>query len=260
MTVPRKEDAGAQAGPDSAAGSAAEPRSDSAYFQLLASIYGPYMDLSTEAARSFLSNALSFRKAAAGQYLRRPGEACARIPLVLKGALRVFKISETGREIELYRIGTGGICLLSCGSAGKAPFPAYISAAEDSLIAGLDTAAFHKMLAECAQFRDFVLDQYASRFSELIDVVDEVAFRHLDARLKAALIAAARPAGPVQGPLEPRPSQPPAVAATHQELADRLGTSREVVSRILKDWESRGAIRLGRGRIELLPAFYSLTV
>lgn len=236
-----------------------------------------------EKGKKLLTDSVLFRELARGELLRRPGENCARMPLVLRGSLRVFKASESGREIELYRIGKGDICLLSCASANRRSFPAFIAAAEASLIAGLRASAFDGLLALSPGFRDFVLGQYGERLAGLLEIVDEVAFRHLDARLKDELAKAAsgsaRGATPamaamgtelllqgrsqagVQGAQGTELAMEPAlVTVTHQELADRLGTSREVVSRILKDWEEQGVLRLGRGRIELLPAFYSLSV
>jgi CRP/FNR family transcriptional regulator len=88
--------------------------------------------------------------------------------------------------------------------------------------------------------------------AEVIELVEEVAFRHLDARLKELLSDLGAVKGEIPGART--------VKATHQELADRLGTSREVVSRILKDWEERGAVGLSRGEISLLSPFDSLVV
>jgi len=181
---------------------------------------------------------LRFRELKAGATIIREGEACSSAPFVIEGSIRVFKAAESGREITLYRIERGQTCLLSasCGS-GIAAFPASVVAERRTLAAFMPSSLVRRLLAESAAFRDFVLSQYSSRMAETIELVEEVAFRRVDERLGQWLAGAAGPGG--------------RVAATHQEIADHLGTSREVVSRILKDWEQRGLLSLARGEIEL---------
>jgi CRP/FNR family transcriptional regulator len=166
---------------------------------------------------------------------------------VLEGSIRVFKSAESGREITLYRIESGQSCILSSGCAtGIAAFPATVVAERPTVAAFLPSAVVGRLLAEGPAFRAYVLDQYSRRMADVIELVEEVAFRHLDERLRQWLAESAGP-GPSRR-----------VVATHQEIADHLGSSREVVSRILKDWEERGALGLGRGEISLLPGFESL--
>jgi len=212
-------------------------------------LFGEHFELGAERER--LLAAAYFRRLEAGSYLIRAGESCGAVPFVLSGSLRVFKAAESGREISLYRIGPGETCILSCCCAGHGGrFPAAVLAEEDSVAAFLRGESLESLLAKSPRFRSFVLSQYASRMAEVIELVEEVAFRHLDARLKELLssLGAARGGG---GSL---------IKVTHQELADQLGTSREVVSRILKDWEERGAVGLSRGEISLLSPFESLAV
>lgn len=212
-------------------------------------LFGAHFELGTGAERERLLGAAYFRRLEAGTYLLRAGESCGAVPFVLSGSLRVFKTAESGREISLYRIGPGETCILSCCCAEHGgTFPAAVLAEEDSVAAFLRGETLESLFAKSPRFRSFVLSQYASRMGEVIELVEEVAFRHLDARLKELLLALAS----VQGG--------EAVRATHQELADHLGTSREVVSRILKDWEEVGAVGLSRGEISLRKPFNSLPV
>jgi CRP/FNR family transcriptional regulator len=102
------------------------------------------------------------------------------------------------------------------------------------------------LFADVASFRDFVLYQYSSRMAEVMELVEEIAFRHVDERLHRWLVEAASLGTDRR------------ITATHQELADHLGTSREVVSRILKDWEQREELELSRGSIILSPDFERL--
>jgi CRP/FNR family transcriptional regulator, anaerobic regulatory protein len=99
-----------------------------------------------------------------------------------------------------------------------------------------------------------VLAQYSRRMAEVMELVEEVAFRRVDERLAQWLVENGS-SGPGRIPGQ----GPGLIAATHQELADHVGTSREVVSRILKDWEQRKALEISRGSLRLLPGFERLS-
>jgi CRP/FNR family transcriptional regulator, anaerobic regulatory protein len=197
-----------------------------------------------------------FRDLEAGSTLLREGQVCASVPFVIEGSIRVFKTADKGKEITLYRIERGQSCILSvgCGSSIKA-FPASVVVERPTRAAFLPNEAIRRLFAEGEGFRAFVLDQYSRRMAEIVELVEEVAFRRVDERLAqwllerggAASIAGAAAAGGSTS-----------IAATHQELADHVGTSREVVSRILKDWEDRGLIELSRGSVRPLPGFERL--
>jgi CRP/FNR family transcriptional regulator len=185
----------------------------------------------------------------AGATILREGQVCASVPFVFEGAIRVFKTAETGREITLYRIEGGESCILSLGcAAGVTSFPASVVAEKKTSAAFLPKDAVDILFEGGKTFRNFVLAQYARRIAEVIELVEEVAFRRVDERLAQFLreLDADRPSG--------------RIAVTHQELADHVGTSREVVSRILKDWEERGGLEIGRGSITLLDGFGKILV
>lgn len=199
----------------------------------------------TEAKRRGFFGELQFRAIDRGAFLLREGQVCPSVPFVLEGALRVFKSSESGREITLYRIEPGQSCILSSGCGSGLPyFPASVQAARDARAAFLPKERVSALIAESASFRDFILGQYSVRMAEVFELVEEVAFRHLDERLALWLSGAAGKGG--------------AVRATHQEIADHLGSSREVVSRLLKDWEEAGRLELSRGGVALLAGFDGL--
>jgi CRP/FNR family transcriptional regulator len=198
---------------------------------------------------SKLRNILSYlhlKELEAGSTLLREGQVCASVPFVIEGSIRVFKTAESGREITLYRIEKGQSCILSvgCGSSIKA-FPASVVVEQPTSAAFMPTETVRRLFAEGAAFRDFVLDQYSRRMAEVMELVEEVAFRRVDQRLAQWLVDHSSSSGQGSG----------LISATHQELADHVGTSREVVSRILKDWEQRKELEISRGSIKLLPAF-----
>jgi CRP/FNR family transcriptional regulator len=190
---------------------------------------------------------LRFRDMAPGDALLRQGQVCGSVPFVIEGSIRVFKTAESGREITLYRIEKGQGCILgmACG-AGISSFPANVVVDEPTLAAFIPAETIRRLFAESDSFRAYALEQYSRRLSEIMELVEEVAFRKVDERLAQLLVELG--SGSPEG----------IVKATHQQLADHVGTSREVVSRILKDWEGRKALELSRGSIRILPGFGSL--
>ena len=193
---------------------------------------------------------LQYRDLDEGTTILRESQVCVSVPFVLEGAIRVFKTAESGREITLYRVEEGQSCILSsgCGS-GIVSFPATAVAERATSAAFVSSETVRRLLAEGAAFRDFVLQQYSQRMAEVMELVQEVAFRRVDERLAQWLVEHSSTAERGSG------SAPGLVEATHQELADHVGTSREVVSRILKDWEQRKVLQISRGSLMLLPGF-----
>jgi CRP/FNR family transcriptional regulator len=197
--------------------------------------------------RLALLDTIHYREIGQGTTILREGQACSNVPFVLEGSIRVYKSAESGREITLYRIEAGQSCILSTGCGRSlASFPANVVAEKATTAAFMPSDTVRTLFAGGASFRNFVLDQYSSRMAEVMELVQEIAFRHVDERLHQWLIDSSSHSADHR------------IAATHQELADHLGTSREVVSRILKDWEERGGLEISRGSIFLLPSFGGL--
>jgi CRP/FNR family transcriptional regulator len=175
----------------------------------------------------------------AGVTVFRPGDACQSYLLVLTGSVRVQKVSETGREIVLYRVGPGESCILttSCLIAGER-YPADGVTETDVTAVSLPVAAFQRAVATSEAFRRFVFASFGERMANLMVLVEAVAFGRMDARLAERLLALAGPGG--------------RISATHQQLAAELGSAREVVSRLLKEFERHGWLALERGQITVL--------
>lgn len=177
-----------------------------------------------------------------GSSICREGEACSHLALVTRGTARVFKLAESGREITLYRVEPGECCILtaSCMLSGRA-FPANATVERDLEAALIPQSQVTRWMTDSAAWRHYLWDLLAERLGDVISLVEEVAFRRMDRRLGEYLAAQVLDGKAV-------------LQATHQQIAADLGTSREVISRMLKDFELRGLLRLGRGRIELGPA------
>lgn len=172
-----------------------------------------------------------------GTRLFDAGTPCRGFPLVLEGSVRVARTHEDGRALELYRVSPGEICIVSTGCLMQGrPLSADGVAAEDTRIALLGREAFLDATAD-PQVRQFVFGVFAERMADLCELVEAVAFHRLDRRLAEMLLGHGRQ-----------------VSASHQDLAQRLGTSREIVSRLISRFARDGWIRTGRESIEILDA------
>ena len=166
-----------------------------------------------------------------------PGSACRNYIVVLKGSVKVRMQATTGREIVLYRVGGGETCVLTTSCLIQGTDYDAEAVTETAVTAVLiPKAAFEEMMDASGPFRQFIFASFSTRLNELLGLVNEVAFAHIDRRLAAWLLARAD-AGHV--------------TATHQSIADELGTAREVVSRLLKELERQGLVRLTRGEVTI---------
>lgn len=164
-------------------------------------------------------------------------QPCRGFPFVLAGAVRVAKQSAGGRELPLYRVQSGESCIISSSCLlGHVDYNARGTAEGPTTLALLPRPLFDELLGQ-AVFRDFVFALFSERMAELMQLVEEVAFRKLDQRLAALLLGKGR-----------------VVHATHQQLADELGSVREMVSRLLKGFAEQGLVKLGREQVEILDA------
>ena len=170
-----------------------------------------------------------------GAVLFTENDSCKGFPLVLEGEVRVSRSSGQGRSLELYRIVPGEICLVSSACLfGSQPLTAEGVTVQPTTLLLIPPAAFHAWLGQ-AEFRQFVLGLFADRMADLTTLVDAVAFQQLDQRLAAVLLGHGSE-----------------LAVTHQQLADTLGTVREMITRLLLRFEREGWIALSRERVRIL--------
>lgn len=163
-------------------------------------------------------------------------QPCTGFPLLLEGCVRVSKIAPNGREIVLYRVEPGQVCVLSGGCLlGDAPHTATGTSEGAVRLLMVPPAVFDALIRESAPFRRVVFGMYGTRLADVMAVVEDVAFRRLDARLADLLV-----------------TRGPVIQDTHQRIAEELGTVREVVSRVLRSFEQHGWIALARERVTVL--------
>lgn len=155
---------------------------------------------------------------------------------LFEGTIRVSQTSDNGRDIVLYRVDAGESCVLTtaCMLAEEAYNAAGVAETDITVII-LPKMAFDNLVAEEPTFRSFVFAAYSRRLIDLLRVVDDVAFGRIDVRLAERLLTL------VGGDKE--------ISATHAQIASELGTAREVISRVLNDFQKRGYVAQSRGRI-----------
>ncbi len=202
--------------------------------ETLSALY-PVLDRLKPGLAEKLTAGMQTMEVPAGAVLFDERQPCQGFPFVLAGAIRVAKVASNGRELPLYRVLPGESCIITSSCLlGHAAYNARGTAEVPTTLALLPRELFDELLAEPA-FRDFVFALFSERMADLMQLVEEVAFRKLDQRLAGLLLGKGR-----------------MVHATHQQLADELGSVREMVSRLLKGFADNGLVRLGREQVEVL--------
>lgn len=173
-----------------------------------------------------------------GAHVFSPGDTPQGMMVLLSGTVRVQQLSESGREIVLYRISNGESCVLTttCLLAHD-EYMAEGIAETDLVAVAIPKATFEALVAQSSVFRDFVFSGYANRIVELFLVINEIAFSRVDVRLARKLCELA--------------GSSTQLAVTQQQLAAELGSAREVVSRQLQEFKRRGWIETSRGEVTL---------
>lgn len=177
----------------------------------------------------------------AGTIMFRESDACQNFLWLLEGTVRVYKHSADGREVTLYRVEPGEMCVLSLNALlGGRPYPAEALAETD--ITGLVIAGstLLPVIDESSSLRRYVMKMLTDRLYETMALVSDIAFHRLDLRLACLLGQRFERSGGE------------ALNVTHAQLARELGTTREVISRILKEFEHQECVKLARGRIYLV--------
>jgi len=173
-----------------------------------------------------------------GQPVFHAGAACRHYLLVIEGEVRVYMVSDSGREVTLYRVGRGGSCVLttSCLLGGEVyPAAAITESAVTAVVMPFES--FEAAMDGSRVFRGFVFANLGQRLAQVIHRMEEVALGGIDARLIHLVLA--------------RMDADKVVDATHEAMARELGTAREVVSRHLKRFEAQGLLHLRRGKVQV---------
>ena len=180
-----------------------------------------------------------FTKIPAGRDVFIEGDQVEAIALLISGVVRVYKIGETGREITLYRFGNGESCILTANAIlSQKNFPAVATVEKEAEAVMIPADTFRDWVRRYDLWREFVFELLSQRLSSVMAIVEEVAFRRMDVRVASLLTERGLPSNLIH--------------MTHQEIAAELGSSREVISRILEDFSAQGMIEVSRGSIKIL--------
>jgi CRP/FNR family transcriptional regulator len=195
-----------------------------------------FIDCGESAIESLMESA-TLAKIPAGQQVFASGGNCENYLLLLKGSVKTQLISENGREILLYQVLPGDSCVLttSCLLSGD-KYPAEAFTEEDTAAFVISEHAFYRCMENSAFFREFVFKNFSERLTNVIGRLGEVVFTGIDSRLSKELLNANKKT----------------LKITHQELATKLGSAREVISRHLKQFEAKGWVSLNRGTVTII--------
>jgi len=197
-------------------------------------IYPVLPDVDRELIARALSNA-QWVTLKAGRPIFEELQPCNVFPFILSGNIRVYKQSVHGRELSLYNVTAGDVCVVTAGCLlGDEPYNASGTVITDSTLLMMTSNDFENLLTSRV-FREFIFSLISKRIIGLMALVEEVAFQKLDKRLASLLLRRGRH-----------------IKVSHQELADELGTVREMVTRLLNSFSDTGVITLGRGQIEVI--------
>jgi len=201
----------------------------------LVDLYPSLSDLPPARLDDLLARA-QVRSVPAGTVLFDENSPCQAFPMIVEGAVKVLKVAPSGRELQLYRVLAGESCILTTSCIlGRALYPARGIAESHTTFVALPPSLFNELVGSHEAFRNYVFGLFAERITELMQLVEAVAFHKLDQRLAALLLGKGR-----------------LVRTTHQQLADELGSVREIVSRLLKAFAEQGLVSLAREQIEIV--------
>ena len=196
-------------------------------------------DKLTGAQRRALEAAASPRRLETGEQLSGAGE-CVGLLAVRSGRLRAYMISDTGREITLYRLFERDICLFSASCVMRGlQFDVSIEAEQPSEVLVVSPEVYKRVMEEYAPLANYTNELMASRFSEVMWLVEQILWKSFDRRLAAFLLE--------ESALESSDE----LRITHERIAAHLGTVREVVTRMLRYFQSEGLVSLSRGTVRI---------
>lgn len=175
----------------------------------------------------------------AGTILVPRGANCRYLPFVLQGGIKVHRTAENGREIILYHIQEGESCILSAlGIVNETPFPAQAEIEQTGEILLVAANVLKKLIDTYPEWRGFIYSIYNERLGAVLELVDEMLFRRIDIRLSRFLLERTKHAELITD-------------MTHQDIALELGSSREVISRVLKSLQDKKLLSYSRNRIDI---------
>ena len=200
----------------------------------------PFWNQLTEAQKAAISDACYTETHKKGDLMHRSNENCKGLMTVLSGQLRTYIVSEEGREVTLFRVYQGDVCVLSASCLlDSIDFDVMIEATENTEVLILPTLCLNAIMKENPHAELFLYKTATEKFSDVMWTMQQILFRKIDQRLSAFLLE------------EMHQHSTTDLRLTHEEIATYIGSAREVVSKVLKYLAETGAITLGRGSIHI---------
>ena len=205
--------------------------------------YFPIFNQLTPAQQQKLLSAVTLRSVKKGDVVHNGAIECTGLVLVRSGQLRAYMLSSEGREITLYRLFDRDICLLSAACMiSSLQFEVTISAEKDTDVYIVSPVLYKQLMQESVQIANYTNELMATRFSEVMWLVEQIMWKSLDKRVASFLLEESL----IEGT--------PQLKITHETIANHLGTHREVITRMLRYFQSEGMVRLTRGAVEITNA------
>ena len=203
--------------------------------------YFPIWNKMTPAHQQRLKDSADFLKVKAGNVVHNGSMDCLGLLLIQSGQLRVYTLSSEGREITLYRLFDHDICLFSASCVmPNIQFEVIIEAEKDCELWVLPSCLFKDLMEESAVVANYANQLISSRFSEVMWLMEQIMWKSFDKRLASFLLE--------ESVLESSTS----LKITHEKIANHMGTAREVVTRMLRYFQSEGMVKLTRGTVEIV--------
>ena len=200
----------------------------------------PIWDKLTPHQQQRLAASVASRKVSKGTVIHNGSMDCLGLVLVRSGQLRAYILSEDGREVTLYRLFDRDICLLSAACVMRSiQFEIFISAEKDTDFFIVPPTVFKQITEESAAAANYTNELMASRFSEVMWLIEQIMWKSIDKRLATFLLE--------ESALE----NSSVLKLTHEIIANHLGTAREVVTRMLRYFQNEGYVKLSRGTVEI---------
>ena len=203
--------------------------------------YFPIWNKMTPEHKQRLTDSADFLKVKAGTVVHNGSMDCLGLLLIQSGQLRVYTLSSEGREITLYRLFDHDICLFSASCVmPNIQFEVIIEAEKDAEMWVLPSCLFKDLMEESAVVANYANQLISSRFSEVMWLMEQIMWKSFDKRLASFLLE--------ESVLEDSTS----LKITHEKIANHMGTAREVVTRMLRYFQSEGMVKLTRGTVEIV--------
>lgn len=198
----------------------------------------PFIELLSTSEKNLLMEKAFETSYPAGKFLVESDSLCQNVYVVLEGLIRIYKLSEEGREITYYRVGSGETCLFTMGCILQhQPFDAAAKTEQPSRLLAIPAYVFESFMNNNPSFRNYMIRQLLETITDLMVLTEEVTFHSMNRRLAAFLLQ------------ESQLQKKHQLTITHEAISQDLGTAREVVSRMLKEFEKQDLLRLSRGKI-----------